>query len=80
LEWWSEASGRPARSDVEEVFETTDAFWAARRRESSRVRRLTWVVFVSLGVWAWNVRLKGEVEDLRLLLALSLAEDVYPLP
>lgn len=43
LEWWSDASGRPARSEVEEVFETTDAFWAARRRDSSRVRRFTWV-------------------------------------
>jgi hypothetical protein len=27
--------------DVEEVLETTDALWAARRRESSRVRRFT---------------------------------------
>lgn len=28
--------------DVEDVFETTEAFWAARRSESSRVNRLTW--------------------------------------
>lgn len=51
LEWWSEASGRPARSDVEEVLETTDAFWAARRRESSRVSRLTWVFLSVSGVY-----------------------------
>jgi len=43
LEWWSVESGRPARSEVEEVLETTEAFWAARRRVSSRVRRLTWI-------------------------------------
>ena len=30
-----------ALAEVEEVLETTEAFWAARRTESSRVRRLT---------------------------------------
>lgn len=29
-------------AEVDDVFETTEAFWAARRRESSRVRRLTY--------------------------------------
>lgn len=41
LEWWSEASGKPVRSDVEEVLETTEALWAARSMDSSRVRRFT---------------------------------------
>ncbi len=31
-----------ALAEVEEAFETTEAFWAARRTESSRVRRFTW--------------------------------------
>jgi hypothetical protein len=35
-------SGRPV--DVEDALETTDAFWAARRRESSRVSLLTCIV------------------------------------
>ncbi len=30
-----------APADVEDAFETTDAFWAARRSESSRVSRFT---------------------------------------
>lgn len=29
---------------MDEVFDTTDAFWAARSMESSRVRRLTCVL------------------------------------
>lgn len=29
------------RAEAEEVLDATDAFWAARRRDSSRVRRLT---------------------------------------
>jgi hypothetical protein len=33
-------SGKPA--EVEEVLETTEAFWAARSMVSSRVNRLTW--------------------------------------
>lgn len=33
-----------ALAEVEEALETTEAFCAARRIESSRVRRLTWVV------------------------------------
>lgn len=44
----SELSGRPdpvplawVEVDVEEEFDATDAFWAARRRDNSRVRRLT---------------------------------------
>jgi hypothetical protein len=36
---WSEGSGKPA--EVEEVLDTTDAFWAARSMESSLVNRLT---------------------------------------
>lgn len=30
-------------ADVDEVLETTEAFWAARRRDSSRVKRLTYI-------------------------------------
>jgi hypothetical protein len=32
-------------AEVEDAFETTDAFCAARRIESSRVNRLTWIVY-----------------------------------
>jgi hypothetical protein len=35
----SPVSGKPA--EVDEALETTEAFWAARSMESSRVRRLT---------------------------------------
>lgn len=44
---WDEGSGTwvdsvpDALAEVEEALDTTEAFWAARRRESSRVSRLT---------------------------------------
>lgn len=46
------------RSEVEDVVEATEAVWA-RRAESSRVRRFTWIVFVrvfcvSCFVWMWG--------------------------
>ena len=37
----SAGSAADALADVEDVLEATDALWAARRRVSSRVRRLT---------------------------------------
>jgi len=39
FEEWSPESGRPV--DVEEEFDTTDALWAARSIDSSRVKRFT---------------------------------------
>jgi len=40
----SDASRNPA--EVEEVLETTEAFWAALSKESSRVNRLTWTISI----------------------------------
>jgi hypothetical protein len=36
---WSPASSKPV--EVEDELDTTDAFWAARSMDNSRVRRLT---------------------------------------
>jgi hypothetical protein len=33
-----------ALAEVDEALEATEAFWAARRMVSSRVRRLTWEI------------------------------------
>jgi len=52
--WWARPGPDPtyvspswtdseALAEVEDVFETTDALWAARRKESSRVSRLTYI-------------------------------------
>lgn len=53
---------------MEDAFEMTDALWAARNSDSSRVRRLTYVVLHGSKV------LKGTY--LQQLLVLSLIEDV----
>jgi hypothetical protein len=36
-----------ALAEVEDALDTTEAFWAARRRKSSRARRFTWPSWVS---------------------------------